>query len=569
MAAGSRRTVLSADRFGSRVRGVIVGTACGDALGWPQEQRGGLLGGQRARDRRQPEPVFRSWTRTAGHYRSRYRDVVDAGAYSDDTQLMLATARACLRGPQWEAHLVEVELPTWPIYQRGGGGAVLRAAASWARGVAPWRVPPRSNGTRSLRTYRDAGANGVAMRIAPHAICASGPRDLTGRVIRDGVTTHGHPRALVGALVYAHVLAYLLRSESVLGCGEILGVAERSLVDATRAAALLPEHWGTSEQLDRFIATWSATCGEMYQLLEVVDIALRGGSASEPEDTLRELGCCDSDSNGSGTITAAGAIFVAAHFADEPLSGLVAAAFLRKADTDTLASMAGGLLGAMHGYEWLGSLGSSVQDASYLDSVAADLCSGSGATVQPPDRHPSSRRGAVIDDLASSKCGDTGEFPDGRTYRVAGIASLDGQRQRVRLCLDDGQSVILDTPIAPEREEQLHDSVELCRDRSGARLIETVLPTSDLGRCADFYGELLGTDLSVGADIVTIVPGIAIRQALAGAESAGGPEITLALPDPEGALRRVGAEIVRLESGDFTATDPDGRRITLRAADSE
>ncbi|WP_253784147.1 ADP-ribosylglycohydrolase family protein [Nocardia amikacinitolerans] len=546
-----------------------MGTACGDALGWPQEQRGGLLGGQRARDRRQPEPVFRSWTRTAGHYRSRYRDVVDAGAYSDDTQLMLATARACLRGPQWEAHLVEVELPTWPIYQRGGGGAVLRAAASWARGVAPWRVPPRSNGTRSLRTYRDAGANGVAMRIAPHAICASGPRDLTGRVIRDGVTTHGHPRALVGALVYAHVLAYLLRSESVLGCGEILGVAERSLVDATRAAALLPEHWGTSEQLDRFIATWSATCGEMYQLLEVVDIALRGGSASEPEDTLRELGCCDSDSNGSGTITAAGAIFVAAHFADEPLSGLVAAAFLRKADTDTLASMAGGLLGAMHGYEWLGSLGSSVQDASYLDSVAADLCSGSGATVQPPDRHPSSRRGAVIDDLASSKCGDTGEFPDGRTYRVAGIASLDGQRQRVRLCLDDGQSVILDTPIAPEREEQLHDSVELCRDRSGARLIETVLPTSDLGRCADFYGELLGTDLSVGADIVTIVPGIAIRQALAGAESAGGPEITLALPDPEGALRRVGAEIVRLESGDFTATDPDGRRITLRAADSE
>ncbi|TQM25889.1 ADP-ribosylglycohydrolase family protein [Nocardia bhagyanarayanae] len=569
MAASSGRPTLSADRFGNRVRGVIVGTACGDALGWPQEQRGGLLGGQRARDQRQPEPVFRSWTRTAGHYRSRYRDVVDAGAYSDDTQLMLATARACLHGSHWAAHLVEVELPTWPIYQRGGGGAVLRAAASWARGVAPWRVPPRSNGTRSLRTYRDAGANGVAMRIAPHSICASGPSDLTGRVIRDGVTTHGHPRALVGALVYAHVLAYLLRAESVLGCGEILGVAERSLVEATRAAELLPEDWGTPEQVDEFITTWSATCGEMYQLLTVVDAALRGGSASAPEDTLRELGCCDSDSNGSGTITAAGAIFVAAHFADEPLSGLVAAAFLRKADTDTLASMAGGLLGAMHGYEWLGSLGSSVQDASYLVSVAADLSSGRGIAARPTVGRPPTLRRAAVDELVLSKCGDTGIFPDGRTYRVAAIDRVDEQRQRVRLCLDDGQSVILDTPIAPERKVRPHDSAEVSRKRSGGRLIETVLPTSDLGRCADFYGRLLGAELAVGTDTVTVVPGIAIRESRGGPEPAGGLEITLSVPAPEAALRRVGAEIVRMECGDFTATDPDGRRLTLRADDSE
>ena len=114
--------------------GAIVAGAVGDALGWPQEFRGNILGGQKTRDANRPRQVFISWRRTAGYYAAKHVDPVVAGEYSDDTQLLLATARACLRGGDWAKWLAEVELPTWPAYQRGGGGAVLSACGSWARG---------------------------------------------------------------------------------------------------------------------------------------------------------------------------------------------------------------------------------------------------------------------------------------------------------------------------------------------------------------------------------------------------------------------------------------------------
>src|SRR5271170_4407033 len=104
-------------------RGVFVGAAVGDALGWPQELRGGLKGGKKARESAEPTLAFRPWTRNGGHYSHRYEDPVGPGEYSDDTQLLLATARACLTGTTWWNWLAEVELPTWPLYQRGGGGA--------------------------------------------------------------------------------------------------------------------------------------------------------------------------------------------------------------------------------------------------------------------------------------------------------------------------------------------------------------------------------------------------------------------------------------------------------------
>ena len=52
-----------------------------------------------------------------------------------------------------------------------------------------------------------AGGNGVAMRIQPHVWSAADLADpdtyLPG-VIRDAVSTHGHPVALAGAAIHAH-----------------------------------------------------------------------------------------------------------------------------------------------------------------------------------------------------------------------------------------------------------------------------------------------------------------------------------------------------------------------------
>lgn len=49
------------------------------------------------------------------------------------------------------------------------------------------------------------------------------------------------------------------------------------------------------------------------------------------------------------------------------MTGFLKSAFLRSGDTDTLASMVGSILGALHGGDWLGDLGRRVQDRDYIE----------------------------------------------------------------------------------------------------------------------------------------------------------------------------------------------------------
>ena len=151
-----------------RPAGTFLGAAVGDALGWPQENRSRIVGGNSARQV-EPAPRFRDWVRNGGTRFATYKDPVRAGEYSDDTQLLMAVARSCLRGHQWWQWFATVEMPQWPLYQRGGGGAVLRAARAWTKGRPPW-IAQDAKEISAAQRYFDAGGNGVAMRIAPHAI---------------------------------------------------------------------------------------------------------------------------------------------------------------------------------------------------------------------------------------------------------------------------------------------------------------------------------------------------------------------------------------------------------------
>lgn len=225
--------LISADR----IVGLIVAAAVGDALGWPQEDRSQIVGGDEAREVA-PRPQYRDWERNAGTQYGRYLDPVGAGEYSDDTQLMLAVARACQRD-DWFYWLSNVELPFWPVYQRGGGGAVLSASRAWADGHPPW-APTGKNDDKVSR-YFDAGANGVAMRIAPHAIVAARNPDesqLVRRVLLDGIATHGHPRALLGGVIHALALRQALIQEGTLGYGALLEYLLNNLVLAGHQPAL-------------------------------------------------------------------------------------------------------------------------------------------------------------------------------------------------------------------------------------------------------------------------------------------------------------------------------------------
>lgn len=581
-------------------RGIFLGAAVGDALGWPQEARGGLVGGQTERDRATPRPEFRGWTRYAGHYSNRYRDPVRPGEYSDDTQLLLATARSCLAGERWWERLTAVELPAWPLYQRGGGGAVLTAAASWADGRPPWRGDGPARTQAVEKRYRGAGANGVAMRIAPHVLWADNPDDLIRRVVRDGITTHGHPRALIGALVYAFALFHAASSRGTYGFGDSVEAATAGLIDVDRVLPALPSGWGTPNDLEVFAATWQETNKEVSQLLALITDSLHRGAMSNPEATLERLGCADPKINGAGTVCAAAALYLASRFAARPLDGLLTAAFLRKADTDTLASLTAALLGALHDTHWLGNLAVGVQDADYITGLAERIA----AHVTDPPPRPTSRPRSLRRTLtlALSRYRDIhGEFPDGRQYRLDDTETLhDGRVLRARLRLDDGQTVLVDLRADPlaESSRESHDHYEQRSRRpspaSGQlselattgdqnatpaspatatvaapplqREASVILGTRSLARSATFYAQLIGRDIPVRDSTAEIAPGLLIHQSEAGVPiEASSVTVHLTVDNLPEAIRRLGLDTTRADGRNATieVRDPDGRVVRI------
>ncbi|PWK84582.1 ADP-ribosylglycohydrolase [Lentzea atacamensis] len=438
----------------SRSRGVFLGAAVGDALGWPQEQNSGIVGGSKNRIIN-PTNTFHTWDRYSGSQYQKYIETVGAGEYSDDTQLILATARAVLT-PDWFAALTDTELPLFLLYQRGAGGATLRACRSWAAGSPPWLGGTTQRASKSQQQYFSAGGNGVAMRIAPHVIVrAAGPRhDLVAQVTRNGVTTHGHPRALVGAAVYAAALHILLTAKGTLEYGELLELlqADDSWQIPEIAFSALPDGWlNAANQLQPDLTTWwETTINETKGLLSRTATGMESGILGNDLDVLEALGCFDKRINGAGTITAVGAIYLASRNAPRPQGGLVRAAFLKRADTDTMASMTAGLLGALHGPDWLEPLGSQVQDRDYIASMAdqcTSLALGESRTLRSPAQLVREHDLRSFREQLETADHAPRIAPDGRLVESMHRASLASRTKAVasrRLLNVEGQTMVVD-----------------------------------------------------------------------------------------------------------------------------
>ena len=104
-----------------KCKGAMLATAIGDALGWPNEPRS-----KNKVKNKNTADGFVAWTRTVSTPRWHDEKILP-GEYSDDTQLTLAVARSIIAG-DWEHFFAQKELPFWLSYERGGGGALLRAA---------------------------------------------------------------------------------------------------------------------------------------------------------------------------------------------------------------------------------------------------------------------------------------------------------------------------------------------------------------------------------------------------------------------------------------------------------
>lgn len=488
----------SVRNLASRTRGVFLGAAAGDALGWPQEQNSGIVGGNRNRNV-EPSAEFRAWARYAGGQYQKYVEPVAAGEYSDDTQLILATARAIQTG-DWFATLTDTELPLFLLYQRGAGGSILRACRSWATGQAPWTGGTTQKAQKAQRQYFSAGGNGVAMRIAPHVIAsAAGPRsELVSRVVRDGVTTHGHPRALVGAAAYAVALHLLLTVEGTLEYGELAGEvsADRSWQLPEIAFSAVPESWieAASQVQPDLTSWWDTAVREALELLSVSREGTRSGILGNDIDVLEQLGCFDRHVNGAGTVSSIGAIYLASRNAPRPMSGLLRAAFLKNADSDTMASMTSALLGALHGPDWLGRLTPSLQDRKYLEELA-DRCTSLALGEQ---RIEQARKQVRSQDLAEFRNalvhGHVRTLPDGRDVTGIRVQDLESRtKAHVRRWIVHVNSQTMTIDFVERRTSNARDNISPAESTRAVRPTNATLGrisllAPDLDAIEDFYG---------------------------------------------------------------------------------
>jgi ADP-ribosylglycohydrolase len=351
--------------------------AWGDAVGWISEltDEAGLRRRTHGRPLRGPIP----WTRRIGG-RGGVSVDLPAGTYSDDTQLRLAVCRAYSPAGFDPEAFSAVELTVWPCYALGGGTGTKAAAAHMVKPGSRWSANQPPN-------YVNSGGNGAAMRVQPHAWHAPRPPvEMLRDVMRDAVTTHGHPNGLIGAALSALAVADSLPGGEGSLAQDDGPRAWRALLDQTSLMADIPEHdpelhaywlpnWAHPE-----LGSWrdavTVTIREVSREVAAVGDATRAARSLQEgyRNVLGALGLRDPARRGSGvhTVIAALALVSLTHrFSAQPDAALLCAVNELDTDTDTIATMAGAILGCSVDHRPDGPL----LDSQYIASEAARIAS--------------------------------------------------------------------------------------------------------------------------------------------------------------------------------------------------
>lgn len=532
---------------------MLLGAAVGDAMGWPYERR------DRTRSlppHSQVSGRFFAWQRMAG---SRFRPILEdigPGEYSDDTQMLIAVARARLTaGNDWLTWLQRVEWPFLLDYERGAGASVKRACRAWEKHESAW-------GKRAddQEKYFSAGANGAAMRIAPHAIVHHDASfgDLAADVVRDAATTHGHPRALLGALVHAYALWTSLRQPAPLAYGWLVQATLEGLKDWREPVWQgLDRNWldaAAKAFPDGYEQVWDDAVREVEDLLVSARSSLDSGALSAPSAFLEQHGLTRPKTRGSGTLCSVAAIYLAARSAASPERGIGVPARQEGADTDTLASMTASLLGAGLGQEWMGSFGRTVQDATLIVRLAEGLLSPVSPIVSPPSRDAvGEARSRFIEELDKADVRAGLLLPDRRQARVVAAGTLTSGNwtaRRTHLVTTDGQNLFFIRGIQRAEAEGVHEASRTeaasavehrsVRPPNQVRLQGAYLPVADIGRVTAALSALgLSADRR-GGDWVSY-ENLVIRQAQISEGPAGVPGVQLrvAIDDVQAAWERL------------------------------
>jgi ADP-ribosylglycohydrolase len=248
---------------------------------------------------------------------------------SDDTQLTLATCEALIEGGSVDPERIARRFVTWfrGGRLRGLGASTLKALRDLEAG-APWALA-------GAKGERSAG-NGAAMRIAPLAFFLNPEDDADRRTLRDVCRiTHHHDEAYVGALAVVWAMRLASRAEGPLP--DLPGAVAGRLPDSQ-----------VRDRLDRY-----ATFADDVTPARIADSFGSGGFVVDSVPL---------------------AVFAARDLHRRPFSEILRGLVEAGGDTDTIASMAGQIVGAAVGASGLpGDLIMRLRERDEIVAIATEL----------------------------------------------------------------------------------------------------------------------------------------------------------------------------------------------------
>ena len=302
-----------------KVLGCLLGAAAGDAMGAATETR----------NRRQIEKLFGGYvteflTPPADTFARGSR----AGQVTDDFSIAYVTLKEIIKSGKVDEEIATSALLKWasvPEYFERFAGPTTRARVLELKGekkAGEEFVPVNDN---------NKATNGAAMKAAPIALLAKGDiDDAIDKAITVCRITHDNNIALSGAAAIAAATAAAVKEDA-----DLFDVVRASIYGASKG-----------DEIGRRIGHTLAGASVETRIRWAVSIAMRSENLDQ---TMNEI----ADYIGSGlmaveAVPAAIGLCVAA--GGKTVEGICAAVNIGN-DTDTVATMVGGILGALNGVD--------------------------------------------------------------------------------------------------------------------------------------------------------------------------------------------------------------------------
>ena len=363
----SIHAVTLSDRF----LGALLWSVTGDALGWPTKYA--YMYADRGLKPFYVHPLqsFVPWhLRDQGQINS--TELIAAGTYSAHTQLMLALARSIepdgLFNPE---HFAAIELPLWLQTARAADEPSLAAARNLLQCKVVWSQNFYSN---PHCNYFQARTNDALVRSLPLVLTSIGDeRRIIVQTFTQTLITHGHPQAILGTILYALSLNFVLSSASTLDRDAMLAYLTDQIESIQQVGM-------DDERLALWTRQWHEHTGQDFWRGTVIEDATRNleliASPILPLAYYKRVGARHPATKGYTLPTISVALYLFWQYWQQPEHALLTAVDTFGSATNVIGACVGALLGALYGVSCPtlpSSLPGALQNYTTLRDVALRL----------------------------------------------------------------------------------------------------------------------------------------------------------------------------------------------------